>query len=194
MSTSGRVVWITGLPGSGKNTLAEAIGSELAKRNVPFEIIDSGKLRETLLGDTLGFSRKDRDANCRRNAFVASLLAKNGVVAIVSSVSPYRSTRDALRQEMGGFVEVWVSTPKEVCVDWDPKGLWAKALAGEIRQFTGVDDPYEPPLSPEVEADLSQVGAGEAAMRVVEFLEKRGTIAVQTKEAEPLPAGFESAD
>lgn len=190
----GRVVWITGLPASGKNTLAEAIGRDLNARCVPFEIIDSGKLRETLLGDTLGFTREERDANCRRNAFVAGLLAKNGVVAIVSSVSPYRSTRDALRQEMDGFVEVWVSTPKEVCVDWDPKGLWAKALAGEIRQFTGVDDPYEPPLSPEVEVDLSQVAASEAAQRVLVFLEDLGAIAEQAQEAEPLPAGFQPAD
>ena len=194
MSTRGRIVWITGLPASGKNTLAEAIGRELASRSVPFEIIDSGKLRETLLGNTLGFTREDRDANCRRNAFVASLLAMNGVVAIVSSVSPYRSTRDALRQEMGGFVEVWVSTPKEVCVDWDPKGLWAKALAGEIRQFTGVDDPYEVPLSPEVETDLSQEAPSEAANRVVGILEDWGAIAVQAQEADPVPAGFQPAD
>jgi len=194
MSSHGGIVWITGLPASGKNTLAAAIGHELASRSVPFEIIDSGKLRETLLGNTLGFTREERDTNCRRNAFVASLLAKNGVVAIVSSVSPYRSTRDALRQEMDGFVEVWVSTPKDVCVDWDPKGLWAKALAGEIRQFTGVDDPYEAPLSPEVEADLSQEAPGEAAIRVVNILEESGAIAVQTQEAEPLPAGFQTAD
>ncbi len=190
MSTRGGIVWITGLPASGKNTLAAAIGQELASRSVPFEIIDSGKLRETLLGNTLGFTREERDTNCRRNAFVASLLARNGVVAIVSSVSPFRSTRDSLREEMDGFVEVWVSTPKEVCVDWDPKGLWAKALAGEIRQFTGVDDPYEPPLSPEVEADLSQEKPAEAAARVLRVLEERGSIKLHPPEAEPVPEGF----
>jgi adenylylsulfate kinase-like enzyme len=99
-----------------------------------------------------------------------------------------------LRLELDGFVEVWVSTPKEVCVDWDPKGIWAKALAGEVRQFTGVDDPYEPPLSPEVEADLSKVAPSEAAKRVVEILEELGAIAATAQEADPLPAGFQPAD
>ena len=176
MEAKGFTIWLTGLPASGKSSLAKAISELLESRGTSSEVIDSGLLRETLLGNTLGFTREDRDANCRRNAFVASLLARNGVAAVVSSISPYRATRDAIRNELGDFVEVWVSTPKAVCIDRDEKGLWAKALAGEIRDFTGVDDPYEPPESPELELDLADLDSQEGARQVLSVLEKLGLV------------------
>jgi adenylylsulfate kinase len=176
MQAKGFTIWLTGLPASGKSSLAKAIAEALVARGTSSEVIDSGLLRETLLGNTLGFTREDRDANCRRNAFVASLLARNGVAAVVSSISPYRATRNEIREELGNFVEVWVSTPKSVCIDRDQKGLWAKALAGEIRDFTGVDDPYEPPESPELELDLAEIDSQVGAEKVIGVLEKLGLI------------------
>jgi adenylylsulfate kinase len=172
MASNSCTVWITGLPASGKRTLAQSLGRELDQRSIAHEIIDSGKLRETLLGNTMGFTRGERDANCHRNAFVAHLLAKNGVLAVVSSVSPYKATRDDIRTQLGAFIEVWVCTPKAACIDQDEKGMWAKALSGEIHGFTGVDDPYEPPERAEVTVDLSQVSLETAVGLVLSVLEK----------------------
>ncbi|MEE2750954.1 MAG: adenylyl-sulfate kinase [Myxococcota bacterium] len=198
MNSRGCTVWVTGLPASGKRTLAQSVGQELAQRGVAHELIDSGKLRETLLGNTIGFSREERNANCHRNAFVATLLAKNGVIAVVSSVSPYRATRDAIRAESGDFVEVWVSTPKAVCIDRDEKGMWAKALAGEIHGFTGVDAPYEPPEHAEVTVDLSHTSVDSAVTLVLQALEERGYLQADalepTSDTDPAPQGFGYAD
>lgn len=198
MTKRGCTVWITGLPASGKRTLAQSLGQELALRGAAHEIIDSGKLRETLLGNTIGFTREERDANCHRNAFVANLLGKNGVSAVVSSVSPYRATRDAIREEIGDFIEVWVSTPKATCIDQDQKGMWVKALSGEIQGFTGVDAPYEPPEQAEVTVDLSQIPLETAVELVLNVLEEKGYIQAEGKEGqsepEPAPQGFGYTD
>ena len=169
----GFTIWITGLPGSGKMALAQALAARLPQ---PVEVIDSAKLRSSPLGASLGFSREDRDLNCGRHAFAARLLAKNGVIGIVKAVSPYRATRDAIRKDVGRFVEVHVSTSREVCIDRDPKGVWAKALAGEIRHFTGVDDPYEEPLNADAVVDLGRVSAEDGAEVVLEALARLGYV------------------
>jgi len=174
MSKKGFVIWLTGLPSAGKSTLAAGVAEQISARGLPTECIDSGALRKTLLDNSLGFSKADRDANCRRNAFAARVLARNGVVAIVSAISPYKATRNAIRAEIESFVEVYVSTPKEVCVDRDDNGMWAKALAGEVRGFTGVDDPYEAPDAPEVDVDTSNLSVEDATRRVLLTLEALG--------------------
>lgn len=166
----GFTVWITGLPGSGKSELGQALAEQLRARGRAVEVIDSGALRGTPLASSLGFSRSERVQNNRRHGFAAKLLSKNGVVAIVSAVSPYRETRDALRAELGAFVEVHVCTPKAACIDRDDKGVWAKALAGEIRDFTGVDDVYEEPLKPEFRFDITLLEPGEGAHALIQVL------------------------
>ena len=166
----GFVVWITGLPGSGKRMLANALAERLQERGRQVEVIDSGAFRHTALASSLGFSREERVQNCLRHAFAAKLLANNGVVAIVSAVSPYRDTRDTIREQVGRFVEVAVTTPKATCIDRDTRGVWAAALRGEIRNFTGVDDPYEAPVSPEFAVDLSEPDADGAARALIRRL------------------------
>jgi len=171
---AGITIWITGLPGSGKMALAEALAERLPE---PVEIIDSAKLRASPLGASLGFSKEDRDLNCGRHACAAKLLVRNGVIAIVKAVSPYRATRAAIRKDLVRFVEVYVCTSKETCIERDPKGLWAKALAGEVRDFTGVDDPYEEPTNPELRVDLGSLSAEEGAGLVLEVLAGLGYLA-----------------
>ncbi len=171
---SGFTIWITGLPGSGKMALAKVLAERLPD---PVEIIDSAKLRASPLGASLGFSKEDRDLNCGRHAFAAKLLVRNGVIAIVKAVSPYRATRAAIRKDLVRFVEVYVSTSKEVCIERDPKGMWAKALAGEVRDFTGVDDPYEEPIDPELRVDLGALSPEEGADQVLQVLDRLGYLA-----------------
>jgi adenylylsulfate kinase len=170
-------VWCTGLPSSGKSQLADTLATAIRARGVQTEVINSGKMRQTPLGASLGFSKDDRDTNIQRHAFAANLLVKNGVVAIVSAVSPYADTRAAVRKELGDFVEVYVSTPKADCIDRDKDGAWARALKGEIRGFTGVDDPYEEPETPDVDVDLAQLSLEAAANRVLAKLEQLGLVA-----------------
>ncbi len=174
--TTAFTVWLTGLPASGKRTLAGHVADGLRARSYAVEVIDSGTLRRGPLAAQLGFSRDERDLNVNRHALAAQLLARNGVVAVVSAVSPYRATRDAIRQELGRFVEVHVSTPAAVCAEWDQTGHWARALAGELYGFTGVDAPYEPPYAPEARVDLATVPMHEAARRVLEAAETAGYI------------------
>ena len=184
MSQSAFTVWFTGLPASGKSTLAEAVAEHIIARGLPAEVINSGKLRKTPLGASLGFSRGDRDLNVRRHALAASLLARNGVVALVTAVSPYRATRDEIRRELKDFAEVHVATPPDVCAEWDRSGLWRKALAGKLRGFTGVDDPYEAPLSPEARVDLSALSVETAAAKVVAAIEAAGLLRPAAEAAE----------
>jgi len=181
-------IWVTGLPASGKRALAAAIAAGLRARNQSVEVIDSGRLRRTPLGATLGFSRDDRDTNVRRHAMAAAMLTRNGVVAVVSAVSPYRATRDALRAELGNFVEVSVTTPPEACAARDQSGNWARAYAGELTGFTGVDAPYEAPVSPEVTANLAEEPADAAAVRVLAFLDARGSGGENEDETDVLTA------
>jgi adenylylsulfate kinase len=146
----GVIVWFTGLSGAGKSTIAGRVLEGLVARGIKAELLDGDVMRQRI-SRGLGFGREDRDENIRRIAFVADLLARNGVVVLVSAVSPYRAIRDEVRRGASvPFVEVYVSAPLEVCEQRDPKGLYRKARAGELRQFTGIDDPYEPPMAPEI--------------------------------------------
>ena len=177
-------IWCTGLPKSGKSALAEGLALAIRARGFQVELINSGMMRKTPLGASLGFSRDDRDTNIRRHAFAANLLVKNGVVAIVSAVSPYAATRKEIRTELDPFVEVYVSTPKAACIERDRDGVWAKALNGEIRNFTGVDALYEAPEQPEVEADLAQLSIEGAVNRILAKLENLRLIAPKPGESE----------
>src|SRR5580704_9865246 len=153
---SGVVLWLTGLSGAGKSTIVRALAPQLEELGKRVEILDGDVVRAHLSGD-LGFSRKDRDTNIARIAFVAHLLARNGVIVLVAAISPFRDARDKARRQIGDFVEVHVAPPLDECIKRDVKGLYKKALAGEIQQFTGVNDPYEAPLTPELEIDTSKV-------------------------------------
>ena len=147
---AGLTVWLTGLPSSGKTSIARALEVRLGQAGWPVEVLDGDVVR-THLTRGLGYSREDRDENVRRVGFVAELLSRHGVVVLCSLVSPYRSAREEVRARHGGrFFEVYVSTPAEVCVGRDVKGLYARARAGEVMGMTGVDDPYEPPLTPDL--------------------------------------------
>ncbi len=153
--TEGVAVWVTGLPRAGKTTLARGLEAELRQRGHRVEVLDGDEVRERLTKG-LGFSKEDRDENIRRIAFVAQLLVRNGVITIVSAISPYRAIRDEARSEIRRFVEVYAKCPVEECMKRDYKGHYEKALRGEISNFTGVSDPYEPPLSPEVVAETDR--------------------------------------
>lgn len=168
----GATVWFTGLPASGKSTISAAVEARLVRSGRPAYRLDGDNLRHGVCGD-LGFSAEDRDRNVRRTAEVARLFADAGLVALVSVVSPYADARRFARElhERDGlrFIEVFVNTPLEVCEARDPKGLYARARAGELRGFTGVDDPYEPPLDPDVELRLLDVEV--AVERVLDALD-----------------------
>ena len=163
-------VWLTGLPSAGKTTIARAVEKRLLDEGAKVEVLDGDVVR-THLTKGLGFSREDRDENVRRIGFVANLLSRNGVTVLCSVISPYREIRDELRElHDGRFVEVYVSTPVEVCSERDVKGLYAKQRAGEITGLTGVDDPYEPPLAPELTIPTHELSVDEAAERVLAVL------------------------
>jgi adenylylsulfate kinase len=149
MTEEGFTIWFTGLSGAGKSTLATILVERLQAMGRRVELLDGDEVRKNL-SSGLGFSKADRDANIRRIAFVAKLLSRNGVVAITAAISPYREIRDEARREIKNFVEIYVECPLEVCEQRDVKGLYKKARAGEIQQFTGISDPYEPPLHPEI--------------------------------------------
>jgi bifunctional enzyme CysN/CysC len=181
LGAHGATVWLTGLSGSGKSTIAAALAAELTRRGVLTYTLDGDNLRHGLNGD-LGFSAADRDENVRRVGEVARLFADAGVLALVPLISPYRKGRDharALHEAAGlAFVEVYVNAPLEVCEARDPKGLYAKARAGEIKGFTGIDDPYEPPAAPELVVQPAELSAAEACSRIVDLLEGQGTLSV----------------
>jgi adenylyl-sulfate kinase len=168
----GATVWFTGLPASGKSTIAAAVEAELVRAGRAAYRLDGDNLRHGVCGD-LGFTAEDRDRNVRRTAEVARLFADAGVIALVSVVSPYAAARafarDAHERDGLRFIEVFVNTPLEVCEERDPKGLYARAKAGELQGFTGVDDPYEPPLAPDVELRCHELGV--AVERVLEALD-----------------------
>ena len=158
MKQTGAAVWFTGFSGAGKSTIAEALTQKLKSEGYRLEVLDGDEIREHLTKD-LGFSKEDRDTNIRRIGFVAKLLARNGVIVLVPVISPYRSIREEMRANIDNFVEVFVNAPLSVCEKRDVKGLYKKVRAGEIKQFTGIDDPYEPPTNPEVECrtDLEEI-------------------------------------
>ncbi|MGH2703350.1 MAG: adenylyl-sulfate kinase [Actinomycetota bacterium] len=165
----GAVIWFTGLSGSGKTTIAHLIEEKLMEAGVPVELLDGDVVRENL-SKGLGFSKEDRDTNIRRIAFVAHLLQRNGVFVITAAISPYRAVREEARAMVKDFIEVYANAPLEVCEQRDVKGLYAKARAGEIKGFTGIDDPYEPPARPEVEARTDQLSVEESAQLVIDKL------------------------
>ena len=172
----GVVIWFTGLSGAGKSTLADALVPKLVGAGKKVEVLDGDVVR-TNLSKGLGFSREDRDTNIARIAFVAHLLARNGVHVLVAAISPFREARDAARRTIGDFVEVHVAPPLDECIKRDVKGLYAKALAGEIAQFTGVSDPYEEPLSPEVRIDTSVVSVDGGVGEIENQLRTLGVLA-----------------
>jgi len=165
----GCVIWFTGLSGSGKTTIAQIVEHKLLEAGVPIEILDGDVVRENL-SKGLGFSKEDRDINIRRIAFVAHLLQRNGVFVITAAISPYRAIRNEARAMIKDFVEVYAQAPLEVCEERDVKGLYAKARAGEIKGFTGIDDPYEPPSSPEVVCETTEETPEESAQKVIDKL------------------------
>jgi adenylyl-sulfate kinase len=173
----GFTLWFTGLSGAGKSTLSERIHKRLAAQGAKVELLDGDEVR-THLSKGLGFSREDRDTNVRRIGFVAELLARNGVIAITAAISPYRETREAVRARIPNFVEIFMDCPLEVLAQRDVKGLYKKALAGEIAHFTGVSDPYEAPASPELRVDSSSEDIAESEERVVHLLKAREWIPV----------------
>jgi adenylylsulfate kinase len=172
MEQQGFTLWFTGMSGAGKTTLATAVEEMLRDRGLKVELLDGDVVR-TNLSKGLGFSKEDRDTNIKRIGFVCKLLTRNGVVAIGSAISPYREVRDFIRQDIGRFVEVYCKCPMEVLIERDVKGLYKKALAGEIKNFTGVSDPYEEPLNAEVvvntDTETHQESVGKILVRLEEL-------------------------
>jgi adenylyl-sulfate kinase len=170
----GFTVWFTGLSGSGKSTIAEMLYHEFQARDIKAEILDGDVVRQNL-SKGLGFSKEDRDTNVLRIGFVAELLTRNGVATICCPISPYKHTRDQVRASIGEFVEVYVhATIEELAANRDPKGLYKKALAGEIKNFTGVDDPYERPEDPELVVDTMTQTPEESLQEVLRRLAELG--------------------
>jgi adenylylsulfate kinase len=175
----GFTLWFTGLSGAGKTTLTNAILPHLLERGIKTEVLDGDEVR-TNLSKGLGFSKEDRDTNIRRIGYVARLLSRNGVGAIAAAISPYREIRDEVRRSIeadgAAFVEVYVAASLETLIERDVKGLYKKALAGEIKQFTGVSDPYEEPANPELVIESDKETIAESVTKIIATLEKMGLL------------------
>lgn len=175
----GFILWFTGLSGAGKSTLSERITADFRARGYRVELLDGDEVR-THLSKGLGFSKEDRDTNIRRIGYVARLLARNGVIAITAAISPYRDIRDEVRNAANSdnvpFIEVFANASLDALSERDVKGLYKKALAGEIPHFTGVTDPYEPPLTPEVECFTDREPIEESLSRIVKYLSDEGLV------------------
>lgn len=169
----GFTLWFTGLPCSGKSAVADRVAEILRAHNLKVERLDGDVVRKSLCRD-LGFSKKDRDENIRRVAFVAKLLTRNGVAVLTSFISPYREIRDEARREIGEFIEVYVKCPLEVCMSRDVKGMYQKAIRGEIKEFTGISDPYEEPVNPELVLETDRETLEESARKVLDYLKESG--------------------
>ncbi|MFN6568384.1 adenylyl-sulfate kinase [Dendronalium sp. ChiSLP03b] len=185
MNYQGKILWLTGLSGAGKTTIAKGVAQELRSRGCLVELLDGDVVR-THLSQGLGFSKEDRDINVRRIGFVADLLSRNGVIAIAAVISPYREIREKLKQTTTNFVEIYVQAPLAVCKSRDVKGLYAKARAGEIQNFTGISDPYEEPLNPEVICSTNQFTIQQCVQQVVSYLESQDYIPVCPSKVEML--------
>jgi adenylyl-sulfate kinase len=169
MTSNGFTIWFTGLSGAGKSTISEILERELRALGRKVEVLDGDVVR-THLSKGLGFSKEDRDTNIRRIGWVCEVLSRNDVIAIGAAISPYRSVRDEIRERIPNFFEVFVDVPLEVLIQRDTKGLYKKALAGEIKGFTGIDDPYEPPLDPELVIHTDKEKPAESAGRILAAL------------------------
>ncbi len=167
----GFTIWFTGLSGAGKSTVSERVYAQLKQAGAKVELLDGDVVR-THLSKGLGFSKEDRDINVRRIGFVCELLSRNGVIAIAAAISPYRAVREEVRSMIPNFVEVYVHCPIEVLAERDVKGLYKKALAGEIASFTGVSDPYEAPANPEISIDSSKEAIDDSVAKVMAKLKE----------------------
>jgi adenylyl-sulfate kinase len=176
MTHKGFTLWFTGLSGAGKSTVSDIVERRLREENAKVEVLD-GDIVRTHLSKGLGFSKEDRDTNIRRIGFVCEILSRNGVIAIAAAISPYRDIRNEVRSRIEHFVEVYAHCPLETLVERDVKGLYRKALAGEIKQFTGVSDPYEAPEAPEVMFDSSQETPEQSAEKIWAKLVELGLLA-----------------
>jgi adenylyl-sulfate kinase len=174
-SCHGFTLWLTGLSGAGKTTIALQLERELRARGLRVERLDGDTVREGLTRD-LGFSKEDRDKNIERVTFVAKLLSRNSVATIASFISPYREARQKVRQEATNFIEVFVDAPLQTCIERDVKGMYAKALAGQIKQFTGIDDPYEVPEDPEIVVHTDRQTVEQSVGQILAYLESRALI------------------
>ncbi len=173
MKQQGAILWLTGLSGAGKTTIAFAVGQELQRRNYPTELLD-GDIVRTHLSQGLGFSKQDRDTNVRRIGFVANLLSRHGIIVIVAAVSPYRAIREELKQTTTNFIEIYVQAPLAVCESRDVKGLYAKARVGQIKHFTGISDPYEEPINPDIICETARFTIEQCVNQVLHCLETKG--------------------
>jgi adenylyl-sulfate kinase len=184
MEHQGFTLWFTGLSGAGKTTISKMIAQELRARGMKVEVLDGDVVRENL-SKGLGFSKQDRDINIRRIGWVCEVLTRNGVIAVAAAISPYREIRDENRAKIGRFVEVYCEAPIEVLAERDVKGLYKKALKGELKNFTGVDDAYEPPLNPEVIIHSDRETVEESADQVLTKLVELGYIPLSDFKFQP---------
>ena len=171
MTRRGFVVWLTGLSGSGKTTIGRSLKTRLEELGMKVELLDGDEVRKQLSPD-LGFSKNDREMHARRVVYLSKLLARNGIVTLVSLIAPYRSFRDSARKDIGDYVEVYVKTPLETCIKRDPKGLYKKALNGEITDMTGLQDPYEEPANPEVLIETERLTVEDSAEKILSILKE----------------------
>ncbi|NES98339.1 MAG: adenylyl-sulfate kinase [Desertifilum sp. SIO1I2] len=169
MHQQGVTLWFTGLSGAGKTTLCQAVAEVLRSQGYQLEVLDGDTVRQNLCKD-LGFSKADRDENIRRIGWLSQLLTRNGTIVLVSAISPYREIRNEVRQSIGQFIEIYVNTPLEVCESRDVKGLYQKARAGILKGFTGIDDPYEPPLNPDVECQTHLESISHCVVKILNKL------------------------
>jgi adenylylsulfate kinase len=179
MTFPGFTIWFTGLPCSGKSTISLILAEIIRKERGMIEILDGDVVR-TNLSKGLGFSREDRETNLNRIAFVCNLLSRNGVPVVAAAISPFENCREWARDLIGdGYIEVYARCPVEKCIERDVKGMYKKALAGEIKGFTGIDDPFDEPTDPEVICDTDQETAEESAAKIVQYLRDNGFLPTQ---------------
>jgi adenylyl-sulfate kinase len=171
---SGFVVWMEGFPGAGKSTLSKSVASALADRGWPVEVLDGEDVRAQFFPE-LGYTRKDRETHARRVSTLAKTLARHGVIVLVAMITPYETSRQAARATVGTrFAEVWLECPIDICRKRDPRGWYQKTREGKVKRFTGVDDPFEEPLSPDLVVDTSEKSVSACTQQVLKFLESRG--------------------
>lgn len=172
----GCVVWLTGIPGAGKTTIAKALAPMLQEAGLKVELLDGDEVRRQLSPD-LGFTKQDRETHARRVVYLSKLLARNGIVSMVSLISPYREFREFARKEIGSaFVEIYVKASVDACIKRDPKGLYKKALKGEIKDLTGLQDTYEEPLHPELVVETEKETVEQSARKILQMLKEKGFV------------------